>query len=64
MISEQEQKRELFEKVKLHFNDKLKAALWFKTPNPAFGNISPNELIELGRIHKVKQFIDAALEGY
>lgn len=38
-----------------------KVDLWFRTPNPSFGGIKPNELIELGRAWKLLQFIENAL---
>ena len=37
-----------------------KVLLWFSTPNPHFGNVSPDHLIERGRIHKVEEFIAAS----
>jgi len=40
-----------------------KAVLWIMVKNPHFGNISPLQLIAMGRIHRVKQFIENAKEG-
>lgn len=34
-----------------------RAYLWFDTPNPALGNISPNDMIKLGRTEKLLKFI-------
>lgn len=42
--------------------DKEKTALWFQTPNPLLGNISPRDLIRFGRIHKLMEFILDAME--
>jgi hypothetical protein len=41
-----------------------KVGLWLTTPNPAFGNIIPQDLIDRDRGHKVLQFILAARAGY
>lgn len=46
------------------FNDSEKVELWLTTPNPNLGNYIPKNLIRLNRGHKVKLFIEAALEGY
>lgn len=46
------------------FNDSEKVELWLTTPNPNLGNCIPKNLIRLNRGHKVKLFIEAALEGY
>tara|TARA_R110002126_G_scaffold36851_1_gene111735 strand:+ start:3864 stop:4346 length:483 start_codon:yes stop_codon:yes gene_type:complete len=45
-----------------HFKDDDKTNLWFKTPNPNLGNVSPNQMIDMGRGHKVQQFIETAIE--
>lgn len=37
-----------------------KIALWLMTKNPMFGNVSPCELIALGRIKKVAEFVKYA----
>jgi hypothetical protein len=47
-----------------HFRDWSKAKLWFETPNPQLGNVSPNKMIELGRTEKLKEFIESSLGGY
>ncbi len=52
-----------FDKIKGFFNgDTAKSWEWFKTPNPAFGMISPLDMIRRGRVNKVKQFIDNAID--
>src|SRR5688572_12976259 len=33
------------ELVASHFGNREKAALWFKTPNPLLGNVSPRDLV-------------------
>ena len=34
-----------------------KVQLWFTTPNPQFGNISPRDMIRFGRLNKLRQFV-------
>lgn len=41
-----------------HFDgDVDKTALWFRTPNPMLGEISPREMIRLGRYKKLLSFV-------
>jgi hypothetical protein len=42
--------------------DAAKTALWFKTKNPLFGNISPRDMIRYGRYEKLRRFVMSALE--
>ena len=42
--------------------DRLKTALWFKTPNPMLGNLSPRDMIRYGRYKKLLNFVQSALE--
>jgi len=51
----------LFNEVKEFFGDEVKAKLWFETKNPLLGEISPNEMMELGRYQKLSEFIDNQL---
>lgn len=45
-----------------YFNgDAHKTALWFKIPNPLFGNISPRDMIRYGRYKKVLSFVVDAI---
>jgi hypothetical protein len=44
------------------FQDELKTILWFKTPNPLLGNITPRDMIRVGRFRKLQRFIQNALE--
>lgn len=38
----------------------VKTALWFRTPNPLLGDISPRDMIRLGRYSKLIKFITEA----
>jgi len=42
-------------------NDLAKTVMWFHTPNPLLGNLSPRELIRMGRSAKLLKFIQIAL---
>lgn len=45
-----------------HFNgDTTKTTLWFVTPNPLLGNITPRDMIRFGRYKKLFKFIFNAL---
>ncbi len=49
--------------VAQHFKgDRMKTMLWFTTPNPLLGNISPRNMIRFGRFSKLHKFIVTALE--
>ncbi len=41
--------------------DLAKAALWFTTPNPFLGEVAPVDMIRVGKLDKLKQFISSAL---
>lgn len=43
------------------FKDQQKTVLWFKTPNPLLGDITPRDMIRIGRFKKLRQFIQRAL---
>ena len=43
------------------FRDEQKTVLWFKTPNPLLGDIAPRDMIKIGRLKKLRQFILQAL---
>ena len=43
--------------------DVSRTALWFRTPNPQFGNLSPRDMIRYGRYRKLHQFVLAALDA-
>ena len=42
--------------------DAMKTALWFKTPNPQLGGVTPRDMIRIGRYKKLMQFIVDAVE--
>jgi antitoxin Xre/MbcA/ParS-like protein len=41
--------------------DQEKTLLWFKTPNPMLGNISPRDMIRFGRYKKLLKFVQNAI---
>ncbi len=43
------------------FGDEQKTVLWFKTPNPLLGEITPRDMIRVGRFRKLRRFIQSAL---
>lgn len=48
----------LFNLVGGYFNgDARKTALWFKMPNPLLGNITPRDMIRIGRYKKLISFV-------
>lgn len=51
------------DQVNEFFKDKYKTKLWFETTNPLLGNISPNQMMDLGRFQKLGEFIDNSLDG-
>lgn len=44
------------------FKDKDKTMLWFQTSNPLLGNVSPADMIRMGRFQKLLKFIQIARE--
>jgi uncharacterized protein (DUF2384 family) len=46
--------------VAQYFQDQHKTVLWFKTPNPLLGNITPRDMIRVGRFRKLQRFIQDA----
>lgn len=40
-----------------------KAGLWWRTANPMLGNISPDQMCQMGRAEKIYKFIAAAREA-
>jgi hypothetical protein len=52
----------LFDEVKVYFkNDANLTRLWFKTPNPMLGNISPNDMVKIGNVKKLGQWIRTSI---
>jgi hypothetical protein len=47
--------------VAQYFKNEHKTVLWFKTANPLLGNITPRDMIRIGRFKKLSRFIQNAL---
>lgn len=43
------------------FNDSDKTMMWFRVPNPLLGNMTPRDMIRIGRFKRLMQFIQSAL---
>jgi len=57
--------QDYFDKVKSFFGgDADKTWTWFTTANPGLGSVSPLEMIKVGRVEKLKKFIDGQLNGW
>lgn len=41
--------------------DADKTALWFRTPNPMLGNVSPRDMLRFGRYDKLRRFVVGAI---
>lgn len=50
----------IYHKVSKYFNDPSKTHLWFETSNPMLGDVSPREMLQLGRDEKLFKFIRTA----
>lgn len=48
--------------VASYFNDLDRTILWFQVSNPLLGDISPRDMIRLGRFKKLQKFIQTALD--
>lgn len=48
--------------VEGYFKDQTKTILWFFMPNPLLGNMSPRDMIRVGRFKKLLNFIQTALD--
>jgi hypothetical protein len=48
--------------VAQYFRDEQKTVLWFKTRNPLLGNVTPRDMIRVGRFKKLQRFIQNALD--
>lgn len=42
--------------------DAAKTALWFRTKNPMLGDVSPRDMVRLGRYDRLRRFIISALQ--
>src|SRR5271156_923219 len=45
------------------FKDEHKTLLWFKTRNPLLGDMTPRDMIRVGRFRKLHRFIQNALSA-
>ncbi len=43
------------------FKNSQKTMLWFSTPNPLLGSMSPRDMIRVGRFKKLLNFVQTAL---
>ncbi len=70
MTEEAKLDAELVKKITYMYNRVLeffqendaKTCMWFEAKNPLLGDYSPMELIQMGRIDRVKSFIDCQLD--
>jgi hypothetical protein len=44
------------------FKNERKTILWFNTPNPLLGDMTPRDMIRIGRFKKLLNFIQTALD--
>lgn len=56
-----ETKMELFPIIREFFNSSEKANDWFDAKNPLLGNLTPNEMLLIGRHKKLRKFIENAI---
>ena len=42
--------------------DSSKTVLWFSTPNPQLGSITPLDMIKMGRVRRLLAFVQTALD--
>ncbi|MFZ4402926.1 MAG: hypothetical protein ACOYOK_02385 [Pseudobdellovibrionaceae bacterium] len=47
--------------VASYFNDLDRTMLWFQISNPLLGDMSPRDMIRIGRFKKLQKFIQTAL---
>lgn len=47
--------------VAVYFNDLNRTMLWFQISNPLLGDMSPRDMIRVGRFKKLQKFIQTAL---
>lgn len=52
-----------WDRISAFFNDDEKSALWMETKNPLLGNVSPIDMMVMGRHQKLMDFINNSLEG-
>ncbi|MBS0378113.1 MAG: hypothetical protein JSS29_06490 [Proteobacteria bacterium] len=44
------------------FQDDIKTKLWLQTPNPLLGDLSPRDMLRMGRYNKLLRFVTQALD--
>jgi antitoxin Xre/MbcA/ParS-like protein len=44
------------------FGNEVKTKLWLQTPNPLLGDVSPRDMLRLGRYNKLLRFVTQAME--
>ena len=55
--------KRIYKKIHDHMGwEHQKTELWFRTKNPFLGNATPLELMQIGRAHKLEQFVNACIE--
>jgi hypothetical protein len=47
--------------LKFFEGDTKKALLWFATPNPMLGDITPTDMATMGRVKKLLKFVETAV---
>ena len=63
MENEYDEMHEIVSLIQEHMKWSLdEALLWMDTPNPLLGNVSPMEMIEVGRGYKVMKFVKTAID--
>ena len=44
------------------FNDDKKTRVWLQTPNPMLGDVSPRDMVRMGRYDRLLRFVTQAIE--
>jgi uncharacterized protein (DUF2384 family) len=52
----------IYELVFQLFNDDNKTHIWLRTPNPMLGDISPRDMLRMGRYGRLLRFVTHAIE--
>jgi len=61
LVSEIEGYKEAFDLLRTFFPDKTVCHVWMMTKNPMLGNVSPIDMLLVGRKKKLVQFIKTQL---
>lgn len=43
--------------------DKKKTKEWFETKNPFLGNVTPMDLVRIGKVHALKEIVKNIIDG-